>query len=122
MDRKIQLIEKEITEKGQVVRFSDDLDISYKKLTGIAFLDSVGLDNVLISSSTNSEELLPRNFDIAFLQSNIFVAPDERFFTLHGFEAEGHKIEFEYKDGEKAPQYPYTLKVYLRLEENAFTN
>jgi len=120
MQRKIQLLEKQITAAGQTVRISDDLDITYKKLTGIAFLDSAGLGSVLVSSTVNNDELLPRNFEVVFLQSNVFVAPDERFFTLHDFKAEGSKIDLEFKDGGTAPSYPYSLKVYLRLEENAF--
>lgn len=122
MQQRIQVLEKEVTQAGQAVKISDDLDITYKKLTGIAFLDSVGLGSVLLSSSVNNDELLPKNMEVVFLQSNVFVAPDERFFTLHDFKAEGSKIDLEYKDGGNASSYPYTLKVYLRLEGDAFEN
>lgn len=122
MQKKIQLLEKEVQAAGNTVKLSDDLDLNYKKLTGIAFLDIIGLKNILVSSSVSSEELLPRNFEVSFLQTNNFVPPDERFFTLYDFTAEGNKIELEFKDGGDAATYPYVLRVYLRLEENVFDN
>ena len=63
-------------------------------------------------------ELFPKNFEAAFLQSNVFVAPDQRFFTLYNQKAQGKKLEIEFKDGGTAAAYPYTLRIYLRLEND----
>ena len=114
--KKIQLIEKEVLRSGDTVRVSEDLDRDYKHLTGISFLDNVGLNSLLFSSSLDGKELFPKNFEVAFLQSNVFVPPNERFFTLKNKEANGNKIELDYKDGGTAVSYPYMLRIYLQLE------
>ena len=116
MRKKIQLIEKQITEVKQLVRISDELDRQYDKLTGISFLEKVGKNCLLHSSSVDGKELFAKNFEVEVLQTNLSVAPDERFFTLDGFQANGSSIDFEFQDGGKAVKYPYTLKIYLRLE------
>ncbi len=117
MQQKIQLLEKQVQDANQTVRISEELDRNYKKLTGIAILDTIGFNHTIISSSVEGKELFPKNFETAFLQTNVFVAPDDRFFTLHQQPAEGNKIELEFKDGGNTPSYPYTLKIYLRLED-----
>jgi len=126
MKQKVQTIEKIVTAQGQVVKISEYLDKDYDKLTGIAFLDNIGTGNKLISSSLDSADLFPKNFEVLFLQTSSNVPPDKRFFTLHGKKAKGNKIEFEYQDGgtkdirmeqEISGSYPYTLTIYLKLED-----
>ena len=39
---------------------------------------------------------------LARTQWNVFVAPDERFFTLHDFKAEGSKIDLEFNEYQMA--------------------
>ena len=114
--KKIQLIEKEVPAAGSTVRILDELDRDYRWLTGIAFLDNIGLNCLLVASVVDGTELFPRDFEVAFLQSNVFVPPNDRFFTLPPQKADGNRIEFEFKDGGTAPSYPYTLKIYLQLE------
>lgn len=118
MKAKVQLIEKEVKVQGDVISITEELDRDYKKLTGIAFLDNNGVSSILQSSSVNGKELFPKNFETAFLQSGINVPPDERFFTLYDREAAGNKIEITFVDGGAAPKYPYTIKIYLRLESD----
>ena len=116
---KIQVIEKQVEQANQLVKITDELDFGYKKLTGIGMLSNFsGLKGVIQQSSVSGSELLPKNFEAAFISSNAFVDPNKRFFTLHGFEAEGNKIELEYKDNDGAPAYPFTLRIYLRLEND----
>jgi hypothetical protein len=113
---KIQLIEKVITAGGFDYSISDELDRQYKYLTGIAVLDVIGERSLFVSSSIEGKELFPKNFEVGFIQSSKAVSPDRRFFSLSGKRAEGAKIELLFKDGESAPAYPYTLRIYLRLE------
>lgn len=113
---KIQLIEKQIGAAGNSVRISEGLDKDYTRLTGISVLSTIGGGHTLQSSSVAGKDLFPKNFEVEFLQSNNAVAPDERFFTLDE-KAEGNKIELEFKDGGNAGNYPYTLKIYLKLED-----
>ena len=117
--KKIQLIEKEIPVAGATVKINEELDRDYAEMTGIAFLDNIGLNCLLNSSSIDGEEVFPKNFEVAFLQSNVFVPPNERFFSLQDKKAGGNKIELEFKDGSTAASYPYTLKIYIRLEGEA---
>jgi len=117
MNKKIQLIEKKVEKPEQIVRISEDLDKDFDYLTGIAVLDNIGLNSRLLSSSLDGSELFPKNFEVRYLQSNLSVPPDYRLLTLFGREAKGRKVEFEYQDGGTAKSYPYTLFIYLRLED-----
>ncbi|MEW7279724.1 hypothetical protein ABW636_14115 [Aquimarina sp. 2201CG1-2-11] len=115
MKKKIQLIEKEITAANSVVRISEDIDQNYKYLTGIAVLHHIGDSHNLRSCTIDGNEVLPKNFDVAFLQSNAGVAPKDRFFPLQEI-ANGAKIEIDFQDSPKEViRYPYTLKIYLEL-------
>ena len=111
----VQLIEKEVPNAGAVVKISEDLDNNYKYVTGISAMDNIGLSHILEQSSIDGYELFPKGFEVSFFQSNLFVAPDKRFLTFDKREANGNKIELEIRDGGTAPNYPYTLKIYLRL-------
>jgi len=115
MMQKIQLIEKEIPNANATVRINEELDKDYQNLTGIAVLDNIGLNNILLHSSIDGNELFPKNFEVSFFQSNLFVAPNERFLTLKEKTAKGNRLEMDFKDGGTAPNYPYTLKIYLKL-------
>lgn len=116
MKQKIQLIEREIKDKFELVCIIEKLDYDFEKFTGIAFLDNLGLNCILASISVENIELFPKNFEVLFLQSNIFSPPESRFFTIHNCKAKGNKLKMEFKDGGTAGSYPYTLKIYLRLE------
>ncbi|MCB0396831.1 MAG: hypothetical protein KDD36_09270 [Flavobacteriales bacterium] len=115
-DVKIQLLEKEVAAPGDTIRISEDLDKDYKKLTGISFLDNIGLDNILRSISLDGDDLFPKDFEVAFLQTSPFVAPDERFYSLDKM-ADGKKLEIDFQD-DGTGSYPKTIRVYLRLEND----
>ena len=136
---KIQLIEKEITEKCSLVRITEELDQNYKKLIGISVLHTIGQHHQFTSFNIDIVELFPKGFEVAFLQTNAHVSPKDRFFPLNQV-AEGKKIDIEFQDVDKSstptyqvmsvadteqPQflveqtnvtsYPYTLRIYLLL-------
>ena len=116
MSQKYQILETEVNEAGQIIKFSDYLDKDFKYLTGIAVVDTYTYQATLEYSAIDGKELFPRGFEMLFLQANNFVNPTDRFFSLEDIEAKGKKIELEFKDGATSPIYPFTLKVYLRLE------
>lgn len=118
MKQKIQLLELEITEPSSFVTFSDELDNQFDLLTGIAFLDNVPEGSMLVTSAVDGIELFPKDFEIEFLKSNASVSPNDRFFSIDQREAKGNTIEFGYCDINRPEStvYPYTLRVYLRLE------
>ena len=118
MKQKIQLIEGEVAEAGNRITLSEELDRSYKYLTGISILSNIGEKHLLSSSSVDGKELFPKNFEVKFLQSDISVAPNERFFTLKDREASGRRIEIDFQDV-NGISYPYTVKIYLRLSNEA---
>lgn len=114
MKSKIQLLEITIPTAKSEVRISENLDLDYAKLKGIAVLNSIGQGHLLRSCMLSGVELFPKNFEVAFLQSNASVSPKDRFFPLLEI-ADGKKIEIEYTDSGNAPVYPYSLKIYIHL-------
>ena len=118
MKQKIQLIEQEITAPTSFITLSDELDSQFDFLTGIAFLDNIPEGSLLATSSVDGIELFPKDFETEFLKSNASVSPNERFFSIDKREAKGNTIELGYSDINRpeSTTYPYTLRVYLRLE------
>lgn len=116
MKQKIQLIEKEVKISNEIVRISEELDKDFDKLVGIAILDTVGKGHLLRSFSVAGKEVLPKDFEVAFIQSDSFIAPNERFFKLNEI-AKGRTLEIEFSDsGAIGAVFPYNLKIYLLLE------
>ena len=115
MKRGLQLIQKEVPSAGATVRISEELDKDFKHLSGIAMVDFEGVRSVLLHSSLDGNELFPKDWEVASFQTSITVPPDERYFTLEDRIAEGNRLEMEFKDGGTAANYPYTLKINLRL-------
>lgn len=114
---RVQLIEKTVATENALLRISEDLDRNYTHCTGIAFLDNIGTKSSLVSCSVDGREILPKNMEVLFLQTSSNVAPNSRFYSLDGVKAGGSNFQMEYQDGGGAPSYPYTLKIYLRLEQ-----
>ena len=106
---KIQLIEKEITKKCSLVRITEELDQNYKKLKGVAVLHTIGAHHHFTSFNIDSVEVFPKNFEVAFLQTNAHVAPKDRFFPLEQV-ADGKKIEIEFQDVDKNANPVYTVE------------
>jgi hypothetical protein len=116
MTTKIQLLETTINKANDIVRFSEDFDIGYKYLEGVAVLSSIGKGHIFRSFTVAGTELFPKNFEVEFLQSSNHVAPNERFFKVKDI-ADGKKVELEYIDSGKADTYPYSLKIYMLLSD-----
>lgn len=114
MKTKIQLLETTIVKANDIIRISEDFDIGYKHLEGVAVLSSIGTGHVFRSFTVAGAELFPKNFEVEFLQSSNHVAPNERFFKVKDI-ADGKKIEIEYIDSGNATSYPYSLKIYMYL-------
>ena len=106
---KIQLIEKEITEKCSLVRITEELDQNYKKLIGISVLHTIGQHHQFTSFNIDSVELFPKGFEVAFLQTNAHVSPKDRFFPLNQV-ADGKKIDIEFQDVDKSINPVYTVE------------
>ncbi len=112
---KIQILEKQVTAPNQTIKLSDELDKDYSHITGVAMLWTNGKRNIIRSSSIDTIELFPKNFEASFLQSNTYVNPNDRFFNIMR-EADGNKIELEILEGGFQGSYPFDFKIYLRLE------
>ncbi len=112
--QKIQLITKKVTAANELVRINEELDRDFSLLSGIAILDNVPLGSSLTSCSINGKDVLPKGFEVLFLQSSNHVAPSERFFPIEAA-ASGNKLEIAYQDGGLIDNYPYTLRIYLAL-------
>lgn len=115
---KIQVLEKTVNAANDLVRLVEELDYRYDHFNGIAILDNVGVNCVLVSSNVDGTELFPDNFEVGFLQTNAFVPPNQRFFTVEQRAAKGKKISIDFKDGGSANAYPYVLRIYLRLKND----
>ena len=114
--KRIQVITKTVDTSTQSIVLETELDSKYSHLTGVAFLDNIGSGNILLESILDQHEIFPNDFEVAFLQTNSSVAPNDRFFTIGQKEIDGSKITLKFKDGGTASNNPYELKVYLRLE------
>ncbi len=118
MKTKIQLLEQQVAKKNDVVKINQEFDYGYKHLKGVAVLSSIGEGHVFRSFNISNMELFPKNFEVDFLQSNASVNPNERFFKVDDI-ADGKKLEIDFIDSGKAPIYPYKLKIYLLLTDDA---
>ncbi|TSE10004.1 hypothetical protein [Aquimarina algiphila] len=116
MKTKIQLIETTITKAKDIVHISEDFDIGYRYLEGVAVLSSIGKGHLFRSFTIAGAELFPKNFEVEFLQSSTHVSPNERFFSVREI-ADGKKVEIDYIDGGNAIQYPYSFKLYMYLTD-----
>ncbi len=114
--QKIQVITKEITAANELVRINEELDREFSLLSGIAVLDNVPQGSSLTSCAINGKDILPKGFEVLFLQSSNNVAPSQRFFPLEAA-ANGNKLEIAYQDGGLIETYPYTLRIYLALQK-----
>lgn len=115
--KKIHLIQKEIKDKFEILLINEELDKDFDELTGIAFSNNFGVNCTIASSSVDNAELFPENFDALFLQSPINVPPEYRFFAIYSYKIKGSKLKMEFKDDGMAYEYPYMLRIYLRLEK-----
>ena len=116
MKKMIQVIIETVGASEDEVTLEGELSRNYTHFTGVAFLDNIGEGNILLQSFLDQSEIFPNDFEVEFLQTNSSVAPNDRFLSIGNKKIDGTKVKFKYKDGGNAPNYPYELKVYLRLE------
>ncbi len=117
---KYQIIKIEVQTSGQIAKFYADTNKLYKHITGIFF--SVPNQNSLFGSTISlkiaDEEIFPDDFEAKMITCSEDVTPNERFYKLKT-DAEGNIIEGRFTDGgvTTGVQFPYTAKLYLRLED-----
>ena len=120
---KYQIIKVNVTEEGGTFNINVNTDKMYKKITGILasfpFYVSFLLKSTL-SLSINDKEIFPDDFEIKLITFGPGVPTNELFYLIDE-EANGSTIKGKFKDGTDALgfPYPYTLNIYLRLEDKS---
>jgi len=117
---KYQLLKIKVSTSGESIKFSADSDKKYNRLTGLfASLPDTG--NAMFGSTLEfkiaDKEIFPEDFEIKMISCGQNVATNERFYDQLDEEAQGNRLEGRFTDGGNASSYPYTAKLYLRLEE-----
>ncbi len=111
--QKIQAIKVEIPNGQDTITVTDDLTVGYSKFTGVAVVNSQAGNDVLKSVMFDGKELLPKNTEVALIQSTTNVIPDERFFSVNE-KNQNSSIELTIKASNTAGR---AYNVYLRLEK-----
>ena len=116
---KYQLIKIVVNQAGESVKYNADTDKMFKRITGIygSLPEDKAVPTSLIELKIADLEIFPEEFEFKLISTNLSVSPNNRFYDQVNEEAAGNKIEGKFKDGGKADNYPYTAKLYLRLEE-----
>ena len=116
---KYQLIKIIIPQASASVKFDVDTDKTYKRITGIH--GTIPEDKAIIGCNIElkiaEKEIFPSDFEFKLITTNLSVSPNTRFYDKVNEEADGSKVEGRFIDSGKADNYPYTAKLYLRLEE-----
>ena len=117
-----QIFSASIT-SGLTKTFSGNLNILYKKATGIyaVISDATGATlSKFTKFQIDNDDVFPENFEVLLITSGTDVPPDDRFLKLDE-RAENSPVEMTYVDGTKGTAYPYTLSIYFRLENPKLT-
>lgn len=118
---KYQIIKVTVTAEGETVSFNVNTDKMYKKITGILasfpFYISF-LQKSTLFLSINDKEIFPDDFEAKLISFGPGISANDMFYLLNE-EANGSTIKGKFKDGTDALgfPYPYTMNLYLRLEE-----
>jgi len=136
--KKLQVIPIVIAAPGNEVEIAAAVDKLYNKVTGIACSalgSAVGADEAVLQNSVfnrfeiDSDEVFPSGFEAKFIGIHRLkgVPPDELFYSnkdkigqIIPFNGNNSTVNIKYKDGAfiaPGASYPYTLNVYLRLEQ-----
>lgn len=120
---KYQLIQLTITGAGLTASTNDvTTDKLYKKVKGIQVtvssaiaIEATSFDKFQI----NSQEIYPTGFEVKLISCNSGVPPNERFDIDVDEPGAGATVDITVKDNSVAATvYPYTVNVYLRLEND----
>ncbi|HEY4785960.1 MAG TPA: hypothetical protein VIH57_07920 [Bacteroidales bacterium] len=120
---KYQILKVTVPSAGETVNINVTTDKMYKKITGILasfpFYISF-LQKSTLSLSINDKEIFPDEFEVKLISFGPGVPTNELFYLLDE-EANGSTIKGKFKDGTDALgfPYPYTVIIYLRLEDKS---
>jgi hypothetical protein len=117
---KYQIIKVNVPSQGAVVNINVNSDKLYKRITGIAITTPYStflLNMSSLSLQVNDKEIFPDDFEIRLLTFSEAVPVNERFYQLDE-PADGSTIKGKFKDSNYSNNtFPYTVNLYLKLEE-----
>ena len=119
---KYQLIQLTVAAAGNTVTPAGQpvTDKLYKRVTGITVTasDAAGLTNSTFGKfEIDKQEIYPVGFEAKLVSTGQEVNPNEKFDADINERAQESSVDIEYTDGSAAGvAYPYTVNVYLRLE------
>jgi hypothetical protein len=121
---KYQILKVTVPTNDVTVNINVNSDKLYKKITGI--LVSVPYAMSFLSKSTlmlsiNDQEIFPDDFEVKLITCDSYVPTNERFYKLEEV-ADGSTVKGRFKDGGEMDGmvYPYTVNIYLKLEERKY--
>lgn len=94
-------------------------DKLYQRVTGITITasDATGLNNsTLTKFEIDRQEIYPQGFEAKLVSTGQEVNPNDKFDQDINERAEDSQVDITYRDGGAAGAYPYTVNIYLRLE------
>ena len=117
---KYQIIKVTVPSQGALVNINVNSDKLYKKITGLTITTPSTvpyLNMSTLSLQVNDKEVFPDDFEIRLLTCDQSVPVNERFYLLDEV-ADGSTIKGKFKDAQTgATTFPYTVNLYLKLEE-----
>ena len=120
---KYQIVKVVVPQENAMVNINFNTDRLYKRITGIlvSFPFHIWfLHKSTLSLQINDKEIFPDEFEAKLISYGLGIATNELFYQLDE-EALGSTIKGKFKDAGEitAIVYPYTMNLYLRLEEKA---
>ena len=117
---KYQIIKVTVPAAEAVVNINVNSDKLYKKITGMTITTPFTVPYLNMSSlslQVNDKEIFPDDFEVRLLTCDQAVPVNERFYLLNEV-ADGSTIKGKYKDNNPSNGvFPYTVNIYLKLEE-----
>lgn len=117
---KYQIIKVPVPSAGAIVNINTSSDKLYKRITGILVTMPFMVPYMNMSTLSlqiNDREIFPDEFEAKLISFDSAVATNERFYQLDET-ADGSTIKGRYTDiSNNFVDFPYTLNVYLRLED-----
>ena len=118
---KYQILKVNVPNAAEPVNINTTTDKMYKRITGILVsfpFYSYFYQRSTLSLQINDKEIFPEDFDVKLISYGVGVPTNELFFLLDE-EAAGSTIKGKFRDGGDTMgfPYPYTVNIYLRLED-----
>ena len=109
---KLQKLEIVIPNGSNKAELYEDVNINYKKLTGVAIIGA-SADGCLIKAfELDSKNLFPKDFDTEFLTTDKAVSPNDRFLSFDE-KINQSKLNIEIQAPDTNGR---TVVIYLKLE------